>query len=119
MVHVRVEDRTRGTVLGDRITVAANSVGRMVGLLGKAGLNPGEGLWIKPSSGVHTIGMRFKIDVVGLDKDRRVTHLWQQLVPYRITVVSLRLRSVLELPCGRIKQCAVQLGDVIEISVLG
>jgi hypothetical protein len=38
----------------------------MFGLLGRRGLNAGEGLWIKPSFGVHTVGMRFPIDAIGL-----------------------------------------------------
>ena len=66
----------------------------MVGLLGKRGLNAGEGLWIKPSSGVHTLGMMFGIDVIGLDKELRVVKLWPRLVPFRVTSVSLKIRSV-------------------------
>ena len=33
-----------------------------------AASNPGEALWIVPSRGVHTWGMRFAIDVVALDE---------------------------------------------------
>jgi len=116
MSQIRVENATRGTLVGDRVTVADTSLTRMVGLLGKHGLDAGEGLWIKPSSGVHTVGMRFPIDVIGLDKDHKVIKLWQRLVPYRITSVSTKLRSVIELPPGRIAECGVELGDSILIS---
>jgi uncharacterized protein len=87
----------------------------MIGLLRKRGLNAGEGLWIKPSSGVHTVGMKFTIDVIGLDKNLRVVKLWPQLVPFRVTSVSLKLRSVIELGAGQIAECGVQLGDLLEI----
>ncbi len=73
---VKVVEQTRGTVIGDRVEVADTSWTRMRGLLGRAGLDAGAGLWIKPSSGVHMIGMKFAIDVIGLDKDRRVIKLW-------------------------------------------
>jgi uncharacterized membrane protein (UPF0127 family) len=113
---VTVTDTTRGTTIGDRIQVADTSLSRMFGLLGKRGLNPGEGLWIMPSSGVHTVGMMFSIDVIGLDKQLRVIKLWPRLVPFRVTSVSLRMRSVIELEAGRIDACQVALGDVIQIS---
>ena len=112
---VKVVNETRGTLVGDRVEVAETSLRRMKGLLGRTGLDAGAGLWIKPSSGVHTVAMKFAIDVIGLDKERRVIKLWQNLVPYRITSVSSKLRSVVELPAGRIAECSVQLGDVLSI----
>ena len=112
---VQVINADRSTVLGDRIQVADTSLTRLFGLLGKRGLDAGNGLWIKPSSGVHTLGMLFSIDVVGLDKHMRVTKLWNNLVPFRITSVSTRLKSVIELPAGTIAQCEVQLGHVLHI----
>jgi uncharacterized membrane protein (UPF0127 family) len=88
----------------------------MRGLLGRSGLDAGGGLWIKPSSGVHTFGMVFPIDVVGLDSNLRVIKLWRSLVPFRLTSVSFKLRSVLELPSGVISQLQMQLGDQLQIS---
>ena len=110
---ITVTDETRGTIIGDRIQIADTSLSRMVGLLGKRGVDAGGGLWIKPSSGVHTFFMRFTIDVIGLDKNMRVIRLWRNLVPFRITSVSLQLGSVIELSSGRIAECGVQLGDVL------
>jgi uncharacterized membrane protein (UPF0127 family) len=112
---VQVTNQTRGIVIGNHVEVAETSWTRMVGLLGRAGVDAGAGLWIKPSSGVHTIGMKFPIDVIGLDRDRNVIKLWQNLVPGRITSISTRLRSVVELSAGRIAECQVQLGDKLDI----
>ena len=113
MQLITVTDETRGTLIGHRIQVADSSLTRLVGLLGRKGVDAGAGLWIKPSSGVHTVFMRFPIDVIGLDKNRRVIKLWSKLVPYRVTSVSTELRSVIELTAGRIAECGVQLGDQI------
>ena len=113
---VSVSNPDRGPLLGDRIHVASTSRTRMVGLLGKHGLNAGEGLWIKPSSGVHTIGMKFTIDVVGLDSDLKVIKLWRNLVPYRLTTVNWKMCSVIELPAGRIEECQIHVGDTLKIS---
>ena len=116
MRAVIIRNATRDSLIGDRVSVAETSMSRMVGLLRHRGLNAGEGLWIKPSSGVHTIGMRFPIDVIGLDKNRKVVKLWQNLVPYRITSVSVKVQSVVELPAGRIAEVDVQVGDTLAIS---
>ena len=112
---VTVTNLTRETVIGSQIEIADTSLSRMIGLLRKRGLNAGEGLWIKPSSGVHTVGMKFTIDVIGLDKDLRVVKLWPQLVPFRLTSVSLKVSSVIELGGGQIAECGVQLGDLLEV----
>jgi hypothetical protein len=74
----------------------------MFGVLGRCGLNAGERLWIKPSFGVHTVGMRFPIDVIGLDKNLKVVKIWPHLAPFRVTSISLKVRSVIELGAGRI-----------------
>ena len=72
-------------------------------------------MWIKPSSGVHTFGMAFGIDVVGLDRDLKIIKLWRCLPPFRVTSISLKLRSVIELPCGAISQSQMQIGDQLQI----
>src|SRR5580698_746119 len=112
----KVIDITRGTIVGDSVELADTSLKRMFGLLGRRGLDAGEGLWIKPSSGVHTVGMAFKIDVVGLDRELKVIKLWRCLAPFRVTSVSLKMQSVLELPCGTISQAQLQVGDQVQIT---
>jgi len=112
---VTVVNVTRGTQLGDRIEVADTSLSRFLGLIPKRGLNAGEGLWIKPSSGVHMFWMRFAIDVVGLDREMRVVRLWRNLKPWRMTSVSLQMQIALELPVGQIDACEVQIGDVLSM----
>ncbi len=107
----RITNTTRGTTVGDSIELADTSMTRLFGLLGRRGLDAGGGLWIKPSSGVHTFGMSFTIDVVGLDNNLQVIKLWRRLVPFRVTSVSLKLKSVLELPSGTIDECQIQIGD--------
>jgi len=118
MVMLRVTNTTRGITVGDSVELADTSLKRMFGLLGRRGLDVGGGLWIKPSSGVHTFGMAFKIDVVGLDHDLKVIKLWRCLAPFRVTSVSLKLKSVIELPCGTISRSQTRIGDQLQISAV-
>jgi len=112
---LRVTNTTRGTTVGESVELADTSLRRMFGLLGRRGLDTGGGLWIKPSSGVHTFGMAFTIDVVGLDSNLMVIKLWRSLVPFRVTAVSMKLKSVIELPSGTIAATQMQLGDQLQI----
>jgi uncharacterized membrane protein (UPF0127 family) len=115
MRTVEVTIEASGSMLGEQVEVADTSWTRMRGLLGRQALGKGEGLWIRPSSGVHTLGMSFAIDVIGLDKSMQVIKLWRELAPQRITSLHWRMSSVLELPAGAIAESGVQLGDRIHI----
>jgi uncharacterized membrane protein (UPF0127 family) len=107
---------TRATTVGTRIAIADTSLTRLIGLAGRRRLDAGCGLLIRPSSGVHTFGMLFAIDVVALSKDLRVLKLWHCLVPFRMTSVNLKTHSMLELPAGAISACEMRVGDQLELT---
>lgn len=110
METIAVVNTTRDTVLGERIGVAETSLSRMIGLLGKSGLEPGTGLLIIPSQAVHTVAMRFAIDVLFVDRKWQVVHLRQEVGPCRITG-HWKAHFVLELPSGVIAQTLTSIGD--------
>ncbi len=110
---VKVRNLTRGTWLGDRVEIARTSRERRRGLLGRQELPEGCGLWIAPCEGIHTFSMRFPIDVIFLDRHRRVLSLRTELHPGRIAVC-LRAHSVLELPAGTIGRSQTRVGDQLE-----
>ena len=64
-----VYNKTRETFVATEAVVADTYIRRLVGLLGKTKrwAQLGRGLWIVPSSGVHTIGMMFPIDLIFLN----------------------------------------------------
>jgi uncharacterized protein len=109
-----LRDLTRATIVGTRITIADTSLTRLIGLVGRRGLDSGCGLLIRPSSGIHTFGMLFSIDVVALSKDLRVLKLWHRVAPFRMTSINLKIHSMLELPAGQISRCQMEVGDQLE-----
>jgi len=106
------------TVLADRVGVAATHAARAVGLLSRSGLEPGEALWIVPSRGVHTWGMRFTIDVLALDEDGTVVDCVSNLRPWRVRLPRKGTAGVLELPAGTLEASRTSLGHrvVLEMS---
>jgi len=108
---------TKQTWLATKVRKADNFLTRLVGLLKRSHLGPEEALWLMPSKGIHTIGMKFPIDVVFLTKDNQVVGLISGLAPYRISAIHLTGYSVLELPNGTIRKSRTELGDQFEISL--
>ena len=110
-------NRTKQTLLGDEVELAAGPWGRLKGLLGRQVKEfiQGKGILIVPSQGVHTLGMSFPIDAAYLDRDGRVIHVCHQLAPFRIAPLKLKSRSVLELPAGTLARTRTEVGDMLEI----
>ena len=119
--RVFVYNKTRETFVATEAKVADGYFSRLVGLLGKTPrwARPGHGLWIVPSHGVHTIGMLFPLDVVFLDHRKVVVHVEEHLRPFRISAVSLKASSVLELPPHTIFRTGTRTGDQLEIGPMG
>jgi hypothetical protein len=112
-------NRTRNTYLATHLAVAGTHWSRLLGLMGKeaASFPSGKGLWIIPSRGVHTLAMKFPIDVLYLDKNKLVVHVEQNLKPWRVARVSMHTASVLELPGNTLNSSGTAVGDEIEIAL--
>ena len=116
-----IYNKTRETFVATEAKVADGYFSRLVGLLGKTKrwARPGRGLWIVPSHGVHTIGMLFPIDLVFLDPKKSVIYVQEHVRPFRISAVSLKAQSVLELPPHTIFRTGTRVGDELEIGPMG
>jgi len=106
-------------VIADKVGVAATRATRAVGLLARSGLEPGEGLWIVPSRGVHTWGMRFTIDVVALDEAGTVIDCVSILRPWRMRLPRKGTAGVLELPAGTLEASRTGMGHTIVLELAG
>ena len=113
MTKLRVRNLSKDTMLADRADIADTSRKRKTGLLKHTKLDPGEGLWISPCEAVHTVGMKFPIDVLFLDKKRRVIKIRPAMPRWRLAG-SLRAYSVLELPSGAAEAAKTTPGDQLE-----
>jgi uncharacterized membrane protein (UPF0127 family) len=95
--------------------VADSGSRRSKGLLGRAQLSPGEGLWILPCEAVHTFFMQFPIDLVYLDRKNRIRKLSSAVPPWRLSAC-FSAHSVLELVPGTIRSTRTEVGDLVEFS---
>ena len=107
-------NKTRGGVLAEKVELADTPWARAKGLLGRNGLSSGEALWIVPCAMVHTVCMRFPIDLLFLDRGQRVRRVVADLGPWRLSPWVPGAYSVLELAGGSLRG-SVREGDELEI----
>jgi uncharacterized membrane protein (UPF0127 family) len=106
----QLRDAGTGCVLVSRLEVADRAWKRAIGLLGRRSLAADTGLWLEPCSGVHTLAMRFPIDLLFLDREGRAIRLVESLPPWRFCGPVRGGRVVVELPAGTLAARAVRPG---------
>ena len=108
-----VNERTAQPV-AVRVEIAATRSTRKKGLLGRDSMPSGSALVITPCNAVHTVGMRFPIDVVFVDGKGRVRKIVRDLRSWRMAA-SLLSRSTIELPAGALDG-QLKVGDRVYLS---
>ena len=112
-----MRNETRKTVLAETAELANTSATRRAGLLKHERLEPGDGLWIVPCESVHTFFMKFPIDLVYLDKRRKVRKVRHAVPAWRLSAC-LTAHSVLELPAGTAERTGTVVGDELAVEKL-
>lgn len=100
-----------GRVLAS-LEIAESRGDRRRGLLGREGID--GALLLRPAKSVHTVKMRFAIDVAHLDDDLTVLAV-TTMVPGRVGKWSPRAKSVVEAEAGSFRKWGLDVGMQLEI----
>ena len=100
-----------GEVLAS-LEVAPSRRARARGLLGRDHID--GALMLSPSRSVHTVGMRFPIDVAFCDGDLKVLRV-VTMPRYRVSRPVWRAHSVIEAEAGSFARWRLQPGDQLEV----
>jgi len=107
--------REDGAVVCERCVLADTAWTRMKGLLGRKGLEDGEGLLISPAGSIHMFFMRFPIDAVFLDRDLRVLKVASDLKPWRMAAARGG-KKVLEIGAGEASRRGIEVGQRLSLA---
>ncbi len=105
-----------GRVVCSRCRVADRPWSRLRGLLGRAALEPGEGLLLRPAGSIHMLFMRFPIDAVFCDRELVVIDVVYGLKPWR-AAARRGAKVVVELADGAAAGLAA--GDRLAVGTIG
>ena len=89
-----------GVMVAHHVEVADSILSRFRGLMFRDHLPEGHGLALRPCNSIHMFFMRFALDVLFLDRQRRVKKVMLNLKPWRISPIVFGARTVVELPAG-------------------
>jgi len=96
----QLEIPNSGRIIVERLVIADRFWKRFCGLQFRRVLAPGCGLLLTPCGSIHTMCMRFTIDVAMLNRTGRVLAVHQTVRPWRLVLAPRGTHAVLETPAG-------------------
>lgn len=93
------------------VRIARGPLHRAVGLLLTETLAAHEGMWFDDCAAIHTLGMRYPIDVIFLNRDSRVIQTIESVPPHKLAVTCLKATVTIELGSGTLERSRVERGD--------
>ncbi|HKQ13287.1 MAG TPA: DUF192 domain-containing protein [Steroidobacteraceae bacterium] len=104
-----------GRFIAHEVRIAYSLAARWLALSRERSLPTRAGLLLSPARGVHTLGMRFAVDVVFLNRQMRVLGLAARVRPWRVLLASCGTAHVLELAAGQIAATGLKTGMFIVV----
>ncbi len=95
------------------VLVAESFLERLKGLMFEAPLASDQGMLITRCNSIHTMFMRFSLDVLFLNSEGKIIKIIKAIPPWRITWFYLKASKVLELPAGACPEF-LREGDYVE-----
>jgi len=121
---MRITNSRRGSLLAEKTELARGMWKKMLGLMFRAGIDDGAGLLMqfeKESSDMYSIwmlGMRFPIDIIFIDKNKKVTDVYSNVPPvsfnpgtWKIYRPTKPVKWILEVRAGKARETGTSVGD--------
>jgi len=97
----------------DDVIVVESFFERLFGLMLRPKLERGQGLLIPGCNSIHTMWMKYPIDVIFLDKQIRIVEMIDCLKPFKFSKIIKKSDSVLELPGKSITAYDLKVDDML------
>lgn len=104
--------RVNGREIG-KIGIANTFFLRFRGLLGRE-LNDFDGIVITPCNNIHMMFMKYPIDVLFVDKNRKIIKIDDTLKPWTFCSCDFKAKDVVELRAGTVRKHSISTGDTVE-----
>lgn len=106
-----------GTILARKVRRAGSFTSRLRGLMFTREFPAGcDALLLTPCNAIHTMFMRYPIDVLFVDSELKVVEVLPNLKPGKICRPVSGARQVIEMPAGKAAACGVSCGERLVLS---
>ena len=103
-------NKTRNTILAKQYSFK-NGFGKIKGLLGE---NEAKAIVFETRFGIHTLFLKFPIDLIVLD-NQGVVKVARTVEPNKIVSWNIRFKTVIELPCNTLRRTGTKIGDIVDL----
>ena len=128
LVSLPLQAQTLTTTLGGEphlLQLVADPDSRRQGLMGRAELNPGEGMLFDFPAGTRPAiwmrNMQLALDLLFVDDQARLVHVFPRVPPCASTPCDVYqadrpLRFVIEVPAGTAERLGLRVGDQLDLA---
>jgi uncharacterized protein len=106
---------TTGEIIAQNVDKVKGFWRRLIGFIPYETIRHDDGLWFDNCGTIHTIGMRKPIDVVFLDRHRRVMRVERAIPRNRLAVSCVGAYSVIELGDATLEGRDLLAGDELAL----
>lgn len=109
-------NKTKNQLIATHVEVANTFIKRAIGLLSKKSLDKQHCMWFDDCRSIHTLGMRFSLDIIFVDKKMVVKKVLYNVKPGRfMTMPVWSARSAFEFSAGSLADHSIQPGDQLDM----
>lgn len=110
-MKIKIINKRTGANIASRAKIAKSFLAKAVGLLLKKSFEHGEGLVFERCNGVHTLFLRFELDLIYVNKEKIVTKVIENFPKGKFSPFAFKASDLIELPAGTIKNTGTMIGD--------
>ncbi len=108
-------NKNKANIVAQPAEIAKSFFQRLIGLMFRSKMDKGEALIFYQAPSIHTFFMKFPIDIVFLDKNKKVIRICPALKPWRI-VFCPKAYITIELAPQRAREVNLEPGDVLDVA---
>lgn len=109
-----IHNVTRRSVIATHAVLADTFLSRFIGLMGRDHLPDDEALLITQCQSIHMMFMKIPLDIIFLDKNKRVVGLQPNIQPWQFSRMYWKAYYALEASPGRISASHTECGDQLD-----
>ncbi|MCD6379793.1 DUF192 domain-containing protein [bacterium] len=107
---------TRHAILGDTLLTLSSNFQKILRHINKHGIPNSCALWLFPCSGIYTVGMKKPVDIIFINKDRKIVKMLRNFPPGCFAESTSGAIGALELPPNTLTETNSHTGDTIELN---